>query len=121
MKISYILQMKDFFILFIIGFGIGIVYELLNTTQKIKKIFVIQFFSDITFCLIFTVVFLYTINIVNMGEFRLFLLIAYCLGLFIERITLGKLFAKGFKLIYNKTISLWKTFSKSKFGRIIFK
>jgi hypothetical protein len=113
--------MKDFCILFIIGFGIGIIYEILNTPQKIKKIFLIQFFSDITFCLVFTIVFLSTINMVNMGEFRLFLLIAYYLGLLIERISLGKLFAKGIKLIYNKTISLWKTFRNSKFGGMIFK
>ena len=121
MKISYVLQLKDFFIVFLIGFLIGIFYGIINIPSKIKFRYVLQIILDIIFCLIFTITFLITINFINMGEFRLFLLIAYYLGFISERITLGKLFAKGFKLIYNKTISLWKTFSKSKFGRIIFK
>lgn len=121
MKISYILQMKDFSILFILGIIVGIIYEFLNISQIIKNNYIIQIFSDIIFCLIFTIIFIFAINIINLGEFRIFLLFAYYLGFTIERITLGKLFAKGFKLIYNKLIILWKRFLKCKIGRFIFK
>ena len=121
MKISYALQLKDFFILFLIGIGIGIIYGILNMCQKIKPIYAIQIILDIVFCIISTIVFLFSINIINMGEFRLFLLIAYIIGFIIERITLGKLFAKGYKFVYNKLIVLGKQIVNSKFGRIIFK
>lgn len=121
MKISYVLQLKDFLILLLIGFGIGLIYGILNITQKLKRIYILQIIVDIVFCLISTIIFLLVINFINMGEFRLFLLIAYLIGFTIERITLGKIFAKGYKFVYNKIKHFNKKIANSKIGRIILK
>ena len=121
MKIHYIFQLKDFLIILLVGLVIGAIYGLLNLPMIIKKHRILQIISDLLFSLIAYFTFLILINIINMGEFRLFLLIGYILGFVIERITIGKLFAKGFKFIYNKARNLFKLLHNSTFGRIIFK
>ena len=121
MKISYIFQMKDFLILFAIGIGLGIIYGFINILYLVKNRPILHIITDFIFTITFGIIFFIAINIINMGEFRLFLLIAYILGFYIERITLGKLFAKGYKNMYNKIINLWKVFIKTKIGKIIFK
>ena len=121
MKLSYVLQLKDFSIMFGLGVFLGIIYGILNMYSYVKKIFFIQIISDIFFTIIAFCIFIYAINKINLGEFRLFLLIGYLLGFFVERITLGKIFAKGFKYVYTILVNKLKQFTKSKFGRIIFK
>jgi hypothetical protein len=121
MKISYILQIKDLCIVLVFGFIIGILYNISNSHNNIKKILAIQIISDIVFTLIFSGTFLLLINILNQGEIRLFLLCGYLLGFSIEKITLGKLFAKSFKCVYNLIIKGLKSLYKSRLGRIIFK
>ena len=121
MKIHYIFQLKDFLIILLVGLVIGAIYGLLNLPMIIKKHRILQIISDLLFSLIAYFTFLILINIINMGEFRLFLLIGYILGFVIERITIGKLFAKGFKKVYNMLKLLIKKFAVSKFGRAILK
>ena len=118
MKISYILQLQDFFIMLGIGILIGIFYGIINIINRIKYIYPIQIISDIIFSLVAVITLLILCNILNMGQIRLFLVIGYITGFIIERITLGKIFAKSYKYVYNKIV---KIFIKSKFGRIIFK
>lgn len=121
MKISYILQMKELCIILFFGFIIGILYEIINLSNNIKKILIVQIICDIIFCTIFTAVFIFLVNVLNQGEMRLFLLIGYLLGFSIERITLRKLFAKSFKYVYTFIVKSLKSLYNSKFGRIIFK
>lgn len=121
MKISYILQLKEFLIMFILGILMGIIYGILNTTTSVKKNIAIQIIADIIFCIITFLTFIISINIINWGEFRVFLLVGMIIGFGLERITLGKLFAKLFKKLYNYIVKLGKAFVKSKLGRIIFK
>ena len=121
MKISYILQLKDFSIMFLIGILIGMVYGILNIFSTIKKTIVLQIISDLIFSFAFYTTLLAIINIINMGEFRIFLVVGYLLGYTVERITLGKLFAKLIKKMYNLTIKGFKRFSSSKIGRIVLK
>lgn len=121
MKISYILQLKDFFVLFILGISIGVVYGILNAFSTIKKMYLLQIVVDIVFCIVSVIIFILAVNIINWGEFRIFLLIGYALGFTLERITLGKLFAKAFPKVYNSIYNNLKRFAKSKIGRIIFK
>lgn len=121
MRTSYILQLKDFGILFCLGALIGIIYGILNIFFKIKHFWVLQIVLDVIICLLSCFVFIVSINSINMGEFRFFLLLGYILGFCIERITLGKLFAKGFKYVYTKLEKSRKKFINSKIGRIIFK
>jgi hypothetical protein len=121
MKISYSLQLKDFCILFLIGFIIGIIYGIINIHKTIKKIYILQIIGDIIFCLTAIIALLASINHINHGEFRLFLIIGYTLGFILERITLGKLFAKGYKCVYTKLINLTRKFVNSKLGKVLFK
>lgn len=121
MKLSYILQLKDLCIVLFFGFIIGIIYGLLNIPTNIKKNLPLQIILDLIFSIIYTIIFLILINIINQGELRLFLFIGYLLGFILERITLGKLFAKGYKNMYNLIVKLIKKLYQSKIGRIIFK
>lgn len=121
MKISYILQLKDFSIMLGIGFLIGIIYGVLNTFKVIKSLYILQIIADILFSITVFFTFIWTINQINLGEFRLFLLIGFLLGIALERITLGKLFAKTFKYMYTMLIKFFKKFNNSTIGRIIFK
>lgn len=121
MNFSYILQTKDLCIMIFFGFVIGIIYTLINIPNLIKKILTVRIICDILFSLLFTLVFLLLINLINNGELRMFLLFGYCLGFLIERITLGKTFAKCFQNMYTLIVKWLKIFSKSKIGRYIFK
>lgn len=121
MKISYVLQLKDFMIMILIGLIIGAVYGILNIATNIKKNIILQIISDFVFCTITTFTFIVAINYINMGEIRLFLCVGYVIGITLERITIGKLFAKGFKWVYNGLKILGKKFKESRLGRMILK
>ena len=121
MTLLYILQIQDLSMMLFFGVINGILYGIANIPNKIKKNIIYQIICDILFTIIFTFIFIFLVNILNDGEIRLFLIIGYLLGFLIERITLGKLFAKGFKFIYNKARDLFKLLHNSTFGRIIFK
>ena len=121
MKISYILQLKDFFIIFGIGFLMGILYGIINAPNLIKKRLPFRIIVDLIFTMICSIIFIISINLVNLGEFRFFLIIGYLLGILLERITLGKLFAKGYKIVYNSIVNLFKRFANSGLGKVIFK
>lgn len=121
MKISYVLQLQDFLIIFLIGSIVGLFYGLLNIINLVKKHIAIQILTDLTFSFICFFTFLISINKINMGEIRAFLFIGYILGVIIERITIGKLFAKAYKKVYNQFVKILKNIAKSKFGRILLK
>lgn len=86
---------------------------------KYKKAYFIV--CDIFICLLFTGVFLLFINILNFGEFRAYLLLAYTLGFIIERKTLGKLFAKLHGLLYNGYKKQIASFKKTRMAKFLFK
>ncbi len=121
MKISYILQLKDFLIMFGIGILIGILYGIINIPTHIKKNLILQIFNDLLISVITCITFIGAINIINFGEFRAFLLLGYTFGILIERITLGKIFAKGYKIVYNSTVNMLKKFANSKLGKVLLK
>lgn len=121
MKISYVLQLKDFGIMLLIGIIIGVLYGLINIITTLKRNIILQIISDLFFTIFTSFVFIICINFINLGEFRAFLLIGYLAGIIIERITLGKIFAKGYKLMYTNIVKLLKRFAKTKLGRTILK
>ena len=121
MKISYVLQIKDLTIMFAFGVLLGIFFGIINIINYIHQRFFTQILADIIFSIVSILLFIILINKINMGEIRLFLLLGYILGFTIERITLGKLFAKGYKNVYNKIIKVAKFFAKSTIGRKLFK
>ncbi|MBE5738578.1 MAG: hypothetical protein E7354_02490 [Clostridiales bacterium] len=121
MNLSYILQLKDFFILLILGFIAGILYGTLAIISTIKQKTWIRIITDTISTLIICFIFIIALTLVNMGEFRLFLLVGFLLGIFFERLTLGKIFAKGYKWVYNMLIILCKNLKKSRLGKVLFK
>lgn len=121
MKISYILQLKDFLVMFGLGILVGIIYGIINIPTKIKKNIFLQIINDLIICITATISFLLAINYINFGQFRTFLVIGYALGIIIERITLGKLFAKGYKIVYTNIVKLLKKFANSKLGKVLLK
>lgn len=121
MKLSYILQLKDLCIMLFFGFIIGIIYGIINIPNNIKKMIVVQIISDILFTILFFGIFIILTNIINQGEVRLFLCLGYGLGFILERISLGKIFAKSYKSVYTLIIKGIKSLYKSKIARIIFK
>ena len=121
MRISYILQLKDFFVMFGFGAILGAFYGIIKIPNKIKRNIFFQIFSDLIFSLTACALLIILVNIINLGEYRAFLIAGYTLGFIVERITLGKLFAKGYLNVYNKLSKNLKKFTNSKLGKVIFK
>lgn len=121
MKLSYVLQLKDFLILLLFGFVFGICYGIISATNLPHKNLILKNILDFLFALFGVVLFIILVLFVNLGEFRLFLLFGYIIGIILERITLGKIFAKGYIWVYNTVVASVKKFAKSRVGRIIFK
>ena len=121
MKISYILQLKDFSIMFGVGIILGVFYGVINIPNFIKEHVVIRIICDIIFTSIMTFAFVFIVESINFGSIRGYLLIGYILGFIVERISIGKLFAKGYKKVYNFIIKGSKKLYSSKIGQVIFK
>lgn len=76
--------------------------------KALKNNIVLTIIFDIIFVLIATVVFVVGLQFCNYGQFRLFLLINYIFGFVLQKISIGDLVAKFFKLIYNLVIKITK-------------
>ena len=121
MKISFIFQLKDLGIMFGIGILLGIFYGILNIINNIKEFLIVRIVCDIVFTITATLNFIILVQKINFGSIRAYLLVGYVLGFIIERISIGKLFAKGYKRVYNLCVNGLKKFYTSKLGRIVFK
>ena len=121
MKISFIFQLKDLGIIFGIGIILGIFYGILNIINNIKEYVFIRILCDIIFTVTATITFILLVQKINFGSVRGYLLVGYILGFIVERISIGKLFAKGYKKVYNFVIKSSKKFYHSKIGQVIFR
>ena len=98
-----------------------IVKEIFNFLLKIfknNKVFV--FIFDFLFLTISSILFIICLNVINYGEFRLFILLIFCLGYFIERKSIGYLLDFLFRKIYNLFNKLYFKFKNTKFFKRIF-
>lgn len=109
------------FWLFLLGLAGGAVFGLLKFFSKLLPHYVFRVIFDIIGCLISGVLFIYGITVFNSGALRLFLIVAYLLGVLIERKTVGILFAKVFDSVYNNVAKFLKREPKTKLGKILFK
>ena len=75
MKLSYVLQLKDFSIMLGIGFIIGIFYGIINIPNRIKKNWIYQIICDLLFSIIAFGTLIIMVVYLNMGEMRLFLIL----------------------------------------------
>lgn len=121
MKISAILQMKDLTIMFTAGIGLGIIYGLINIINNIHENIFSRIICDVFFMVIAIFSYIILVEKINFGSLRLYLIIGYILGFFIERISLGKLFAKLCKSVYNKLKLIISKFKETKIGKLILK
>lgn len=103
------------------GLLCGIVYDffkfILNLFGR-KRFF--QIVGDILFSFVFVILFFVCLNVTNYGEFRIFVLISYILGFFVEQKTLGFLVDFIFQKLYNFLRKVFAKLSKTKFFRRIF-
>ncbi len=114
-------QSMLFFKFLLLGFFIGIIIGIFNLIKTFFNNKIVVIIIDFFTCLIFTICFIYLINKSNWGEIRLYLAVAQLLGVFIERISLGNLFAKFYSKMYNKSKVIKNNFLKSKVGKFLSK
>ncbi len=107
--------------IFLLGLASGGVFGLFACMSKILSHYVFRLIFDIVGCLIGGILFIYGITVFNSGEIRLFLIVAYLLGILIERKTAGILFAKLFDSVYNSVAKFFRREPKTKLGKIVFK
>lgn len=106
-----------------IYFGLlgGITKNIINLLIKAcKNNKITTFILDLIFMIIFSFLFIICINIVNFGEFRIYLLIGYLLGFILEIKTLGFLVDFVLKKIYNFINFIGKKLLKFKIVKRIF-
>ncbi len=114
-------QYKLFMIFFAYGLLVGIICGLMQLTNTMVKGKVIRFVLDLTITLGAGALFWVLTTHYNSGEIRIFLVIAFVLGIMLERISVGKIFAKWYKLLYN-VVKTWLTkFKNSKLGKRLFR
>ena len=114
--------MKIALIYLMLGLLTGTIYGTLkHIVYVFKNNLIIQLISDILFCLSTAYIFMIATHHYFYGEIRLHLVAFFTLGFYIERKTLGKLFAKLFLLLYNWVSKLINKIKTTRFGKIIFK
>ncbi|MBR4745654.1 MAG: hypothetical protein IK070_02985 [Clostridia bacterium] len=115
-------QLKLFGMFLCAGLLVGLCSELGNFIRYLThdKYFV-RFVCDLVATAGAGVVFLYLSAIYSFGLIRLYLLLSFTIGLMLERLTAGKLFALCFKKIYNASVKWWNVIRKSKLFSPIFK
>ena len=69
--------------------------------KLVKNNKIVNFILDVVFSLIATILFVICLNVVNFGEFRIYLLLTYIFGFILERKTLGYIVDFIFEKIYN--------------------
>lgn len=117
-----LLQSKMLLVMLYFGVTCGILLTAKNLICKtLKQNKVIVILTDILFCVLSTFVFLHARTKFCYGEFRLFELLSFCLGIFIEQISINNLVEKFFKLIYNLFVKIFCKIKKTKLGKKIFK
>lgn len=122
MILSSDFQYVAFIILFLLGLLCGFCRDVCNAILLIfkNKLFA-KNVLDFLFCLVFGLVFFLGLNFYNYGQFRIYLFLAYLTAFVLQRKMFGKLFAKLFLLVYNKTIKLLNKFKRTPVGVFLFK
>lgn len=114
-------QLEHALILFLFGILAGIIYSLFHPNIAIfkNKIFIIV--SDTITTIISGTLLILATNIVNFGIYRLYLIISFMIGYYIERKTIGKMFAKINCFVYNLLSKVISFVCKTKIYKLITK
>lgn len=122
MMFETLLQGKIFLAFVFFGAICGIVFsikKLIDKSFKNNKITTVA--TDIIFMLVFSAIFIFAKNVYAYGEFRLYLALAYCLGIVWEQISLNYLVEKFLNMSYNLFTRLFCKLKKFKIFSKIFK
>ncbi len=84
------------------GIVAGIVLEVFNLIESsLKKIKLLQILINALASFAVAVILFLAVNMFNYGEYRLYLLIAFVLGIVLERLTVGQIVANISFFMYN--------------------
>ena len=86
-----------------------------------KNHIIAQIIGDLIFSLTTGAIFVFATNYYFFGEIRLYIFAIFMFGMFLERKTLGKLFAKVYLLLYNGGRKTFLFLKSTRFGKIFFK
>ena len=116
------IQAKLFLMFLLFGAILGAIWGLLNFAKlTFKNNVVIKHILDVPYAALFVLGFFAMLIQNNYGEFRLYLLAAWCFGTYLERKTIGKLFAKVYFWLYNKLRNACLKLKQTKFFSRVFK
>lgn len=105
-------QGQIFLVMLYFGLLTGVFFEGKNLVERaFSKNKTICVVLDTLFMVLSALIFIYAKNLANYGEFRIYLLLAFGLGIVLEHISIGFLVEKFFVGVYNIT---------KKIGRKIF-
>ena len=114
--------MKIALIFLILGIISGAIYGLSRfIATMLNKNIIVQIILDFLSSICIGAIFILSNIHYFYGEIRAYICALFALGIYLERKTLGKLFAKLYLMLYNWTIIRAKNLKKSKLGKIIFK
>ena len=116
-----LLQGKMLLCMLFFGIICGILFsikKLVDKTFKSNKIVVVL--TDIIFMVLYTIVFIFAKTKYCYGEFRIFEIIGFCLGIFLQQISINNLVEKFLKLSYTLLARLFCKLKKTKlFSKIL--
>ncbi len=114
--------MKIASLFFLIGIVSGCIYGALKfVVFVLKNNIIAQIICDLIFSFSVGALFLSCVQKYFFGELRLYICLIFAFGIYFQRKTLGKLFAKLEFMLYNVGVKITKKIKTTHFGRIIFK
>ena len=114
------------FVLFLNCASIGIITGFVSDISYfMKKMFKMNYIVNliVDFCIFFigaSFIFVYSCEIIN-GVFALYEILAFVIGVSLEKISCSNLFAKFFDMVYNRIIRVKNKLKQTKFGKLIFR
>ena len=121
MVVSNIFQLKSAIIMSLFGLISGLIYSILHTKVGIFQNRYYIFFADTISILCASIILIIGIHILNYGIYRLYMIVFFVIGFTIERVTIGKLFAKIFCFVYNHSCNVVKFVRNTQIYKFIFR
>ena len=106
-------QLYVFMAILYVGLVVGIIYEIKKLVVTALGSKFLSFVLDFIYGIIFSLMFFIANLKFNLGEIRLFLIITYIFGFYIERISIGYIVTKTVKMLYNIYTKICNYITKS--------
>ena len=106
MATSNIFQLKIALIVFVLGVIAGAIYGITHLNIGIFQNKIYKMVADFICTIISAIILILGVNTLTYGEYRLYILVFFMLGIIFERVSIGKLFAKLISFVYNYICSM---------------